>query len=300
MMLEDHENYKMFLPRYYKILDGKAKARFLVTKFLDEKIKQARKILERCELCERRCGVNRKKGEKGFCGVGTEPEISSYFRHMGEEPFFVPSFTIFFIGCNFHCQYCQNWSISQRYEKGFFLEPKELARVIELQRNIRNVNFVGGEPTPNLLYILEVLKHLNRNIPIVWNSNFYMTEKSMDLLDGIVDVYLSDFKYGNDKCAERLSKVKNYFSVVSRNHKLAYKDAELVIRHLVLPNHFDCCAKPVLEWAAENTPKAIVNIMSQYRPQYKAKEYQEINKFLGDEHKRATELADKLGLNYVC
>ena len=100
----------------------------------------------------------------------------------------------------------------------------------------------------------------------------------MNLLDGIIDVYLSDFKYGNDTCAKRLSKVENYCEIIKRNHKFAHETSELLIRHLVMPNHVECCSKPILKWISQNLPNAAVNIMAQYRPEYKASEYEDISR----------------------
>jgi putative pyruvate formate lyase activating enzyme len=207
------------------------------------------------------------------------------------------------MGCNFHCQFCQNWTISQWFEKGNATAPQIIAHSIESGKEYgcRNVNFVGGEPTPNLVPILESLRLCKAKQALVWNSNFYMSEKSMRLLDGVVDLYLTDLKYGNNQCAEQLSKVKNYFSVVVRNHLLAAEQAEIVIRHLILPDHTKCCTKPALKWIANNLKnKVIVNIMGQYAPNYKAGERIDINrKITEDELKSAINYAKKLKLNYI-
>jgi putative pyruvate formate lyase activating enzyme len=270
---------------------------------IDLKMFLTESILRSCELCERKCDINRLNGEKGECGVGKICLISSDFTHLGEEFFISPSHTIFFMGCNFHCQYCQNWGISQWYEAGYPVTDKILARRIEEKKKqgCRNVNFVGGEPTPNLLWILKALKLTHANQAVVWNSNFYMSEKTMKLLEGVVDVYLSDFKYGNDQCALRLSKVPNYFDVVTRNHLIAAKQAELVIRHLVLPNHLECCSKPILEWISKNVRNScIVNIMDQYRPEFKATEHKDINRRLTtEEFEQVVFLAKRLKLNFI-
>ncbi len=267
---------------------------------IDLKIEIARKILEKCEFCERRCKVNRYK-ELGFCKVGADARLSSEFLHFGEEACLVPSHTFFFIGCNFYCVFCQNWTISRQFEKGDLITGEELAKIAKFRRieeGSRNVNLVGGDPTPNLHVILEMLKYLDTNVPIVWNSNMYMTVEAMKLLDGCIDVYLTDFKYGNNRCAERLSKVKNYFEIVSRNHVLAKKQAELIIRHLVLPNHVECCTKPVLQFIAENFDNEVrVNIMAQYRPEFEAKRYRDIDRRVSaDEMKKAFEIAKNLGI----
>ncbi|MCW1296566.1 MAG: radical SAM protein [Candidatus Parvarchaeota archaeon] len=269
---------------------------------LDLKIKLVEKIMERCHLCERRCGVNRFKGEKGECRVGNECLISSIFVHMGEESFISPSLTCFFMGCTFHCQFCQNWSISQWHEDGERIEPDILAKIVDEQAlKVRNLNLVGGEPTPSLLFILEALKEMKSNIPIVWNSNMYMSLETMEILNGIVDVYLSDWKYGNDECARRLSKVNNYWEIISRNHDISFKQSELTIRHLVMPNHIECCTKPILEYIAENYgKKVIVNVMDQYRPEYLAHKYIDIARIPNDkEIASAINYAEKLRLNYI-
>jgi putative pyruvate formate lyase activating enzyme len=239
------------------------------TSLLDLKLGIARKILESCILCERRCEVDRTSGQKGTCGV-IGSRISSEFLHIGEEPELVPSHTWFFSGCTFKCVFCQNWDISQDASVGRSISPKKVAKTIDVKCG-RNVNWVGGDPTSNLPFILEVLGHLDTNISQVWNSNMYLTEESMRLLDGIIDVYLTDFKYGNNKCGKRLSGVDRYFDIVTRNHLEANRQAEMIIRHLVLPNHFECCSKPLLDWIAGNldNTRVRVNIMQQYRPEYK-------------------------------
>jgi len=300
----EEELARKFFPRYFRILEKNEEAKFKLAKKkgeLKKKIKKAFSMLKSCELCEWKCKVNRLKGEKGVCMLTNKMLLSSYFEHRGEEFFLVPSFTIFFWSCNFSCQYCQNWAISQRIEKPKIMSEQRLAKVINSVEGCKNINFVGGEPTIQLPFILKTLNSVNTNLPIIWNSNFYMSEKSIELLKGIVDVYLSDFKYGNDRCAERLSKVKNYFPVVSRNHLLAAADSELLIRHLLLPGHFECCTKPIFEWIAENIKdKALVNIMGQYRPEYKAAEYPELNRFISEEEvNEAIDYAKKLNLNFI-
>jgi putative pyruvate formate lyase activating enzyme len=126
----------------------------------------------------------------------------------------------------------------------------------------------------------------------------YLTQRTMELLDGIVDVYLTDFKYGNNDCAQRLSNIRNYWEVVSRNHKMARTQCEMIIRHLVLPNHFECCTKPILVWISENLEAVRVNVMDQFRPEYNAHEHEELTRRLKPiEFKRAWDLAEDLGLS---
>ncbi len=263
------------------------------------KIELASRIFKNCSFCERRCNVDRSK-KYGNCGV-KQPRISSEFLHTGEERVLVPSHTIFFSGCTFHCVFCQNWDISQD-TCGIYLEPEKLIDIIH-KRNLqgsRNVNWVGGDPTPNLLYILKVLDSCKENIPQIWNSNMYCSYDTMKLLNGVIDLYLTDFKYGNDECAMRLSKVDNYLEVVKRNHKIAYENSEMIIRHLVMPNHTDCCSKPIINWISENLPNACVNIMAQYRPEYHALDYDDISRHVSmEEFSQVKEYADKLKIHQI-
>ncbi len=275
----EHENIRSeFIEKYDKFnLNDFKKPNF---SYLDLKIELAKKIFQNCYFCEKRCYVDRNIN-KGKCKV-LKPKIASEFMHMGEEAPLVPSHTVFFAGCNFECIYCQNWDISQSANLGAEIAEESLAKIIDLRRKegSRNVNFVGGDPTPNLLYILKTMRFSRENIPLVWNSNFYMSEDAMKLLDGFADLYLSDFKYGPHDCAQRLSGVLNYWDIVTRNHKMAKSAGDMIIRHLVLPNHVECCSKPILKWIKDNLGKnTVVNIMGQYRPVYRATECAEIARY---------------------
>jgi putative pyruvate formate lyase activating enzyme len=272
--------------------------------YMDLKITIARRMLEKCHFCVRRCGVNRLKGELGFCKCGTEITVSSIFEHMGEEPELVPSGTIFTMGCTMRCKHCQNWTISQWIEKGEMYKPERLAKDVEdLRRGgCRNANLVGGEPTPWLEQWLETFKHVNTNIPVVWNSNTYYSRETAQLLAGFADVYLLDFKYGSRECSERISEAPKYWEVCTQNHLIAKNYGELIIRVLVLPGHLECCTKPILNWIAENLSRETrVNVMFQYRPEWRAYEIPELRRRLTrDEMEKAVGLAKEAGLkNFI-
>lgn len=283
---------------------------------LDLKVSIAQRMLSSCELCERRCKADRSSGARGKCGV-LEAKIASQFMHHGEEMPLVPSYTIFFAGCNFECVFCQNCDISTDPDAGRHIPVDLMARRLENLSEVgragfkvtlvrewgekaRNVNWVGGEPTPNLAYILQVLKETKSNLPQIWNSNMYMSEEAMCLLDGTIDVFLADLKYGNDDCARRYSKVDDYFRVATRNHKLGAKHADLLVRHLMLPGHLECCTVPLLDWLAKNVPDSVVNIMDQYRPTHLAYEHPELMARVSpEEHQSAVRHATRLGLSMV-
>lgn len=266
-----------------KFKEFKNKYREVTPNLLDLEAKIAFNILKNCRFCEWKCGVDRTAGDRGFCRLDHRSYVHSWFLHIGEEAPLVPSGTIFYGSCNFRCVFCQNWDISQESPfNGIEVTPQQLSLIQkELKNNgARNINHVGGDPTPNIYNIIESMKILDVNIPQLWNSNFYMSEEALQLLIYIIDIWLPDFKYGNNACAKRLSGIPNYLEIVGRNHRVAIEWGDMIIRHLVLPNHVECCSKPVLKWIASNLPrdKVLVNIMDQYRPEYKAHKYIDINR----------------------
>ena len=274
-------------------------------------LKELSKIyLKQCIYCERRCEVNRIEDEKGFCFLTKDSYVSSAFLHMGEESVLVPSGTIFFQGCNFGCVFCQNYDISQAWKGKKDIDiiaqkvnEKKLAELAEklFQKGAMNINYVGGDPIPNIHTIIGSLNHQNSNVCQLWNSNFYCTEESLNLIIDLIDFWLPDFKYGNNKCAEKYSKVTNYYDVLTRNLKLIHDEGsgEIIIRHLVMPNHIECCSKPILDFIAREVPKCVVNIMGQYRPEYLAYKYDEINRRpTSKELNEVKNYADKLGILY--
>jgi putative pyruvate formate lyase activating enzyme len=275
-----------------------------VKSYLDLKIEIAKRILKKCHFCNRNCGVNRVNGELGWCKCGTQIQVSTIFEHIGEEPELVPSGTIFTLGCTLRCKHCQNWTISQWFEEGKIYKPKNLAKAVEnlRARGCRNVNLVGGDPTPWLEQWLETFRHVNVNAPVVWNSNSYYSEETAWLLAGFVDVYLLDFKYGNNQCAIRVSEAPKYWETCTRNHSYGRKHGELLIRVLVLPAHLECCTGVILEWIAQNLGTWIrTNVMFQYRPEWKAHEIPELRRRLTrNEMEKAIQLAKEAGLtNFI-
>jgi len=272
--------------------------------YLDLKIQLANLMLRECSFCVRACRVDRSVGELGWCKCGRSFSVSTLFPHMGEEPELVPSGTIFTISCNMRCLHCQNWSISQRYEKGKKFTPRAMANEVDKLRlsGCRNVNLVGGDPTPWLHQWLETFNFVNTNVPIIWNSNSYYSKETADLLSGFIDVYLLDFKYGNNKCAEKISYAPKYWEVCTRNHLMADRYGELIVRLLILPGHLDCCLKPILDWISSNLGVDVrVNLMWQYRPEWRAHEIPELRRRLTrEEMQRSLQMVKDSGLtNFI-
>ncbi|MCS7096077.1 MAG: radical SAM protein [Candidatus Bathyarchaeota archaeon] len=303
-----HEQYTQAFYEFEKEVDSKGKAAFEIVaqrkSYLDLKVAIAKQIMKNCHFCIRRCNINRHEGKLGFCRCGKTITVSSIFEHMGEEPELVPSGTVFTLGCTIRCKHCQNWAISQWLENGEAYSPERLAKEIVLLREsgCRNVNLVGGEPTPWLEQWLETFKHVTLNVPVVWNSNAYYSPETAQLLAGFVDVYLLDFKYGPGDCSKKISEAPNYWEVCTSNHLQAKNYGELIIRVLVLPSHLECCTRPILNWIAENLGREIrVNVMFQYRPEWRAYEIPELRRRLTrSEMEAAIRIARDAGLkNFI-
>jgi putative pyruvate formate lyase activating enzyme len=305
---KEHSHLLQEFSRVEKEIDGHQRSLQEMVKpeksFLDLKTEIANRILSSCHLCSRRCKVNRLQGELGYCRCGAAITVSSIFKHMGEEPELVPSGTIFTMGCTMRCKHCQNYTISQWIENGEACTPEDLAKEVNRLRlnGCRNINLVGGEPTPWLHQWLETFKGVNMNVPVVWNSNSYYSPETALLLAGFGDVYLLDFKYGPGECAERISDAPQFWDVCKHNHLEAKKYGELIVRILVLPNHLDCCAKPIINWIAENLgTETRVNVMFQYRPEWRACEVPELCRSLNHaEMDNAVQLAKRAALtNFI-
>jgi putative pyruvate formate lyase activating enzyme len=291
------KSFRQELERIKSMEELKSRA---ASSLLDLKAAISDRILQECHFCERRCGINRKKKEIGYCRLDAISRYSDEFLHSGEEPELVPSHTIFFTGCNFSCVYCQNWQISTFPQSGNTILPQKLAGIITLRRayGSRNVNFVT--PTPHTHTILKILNELKVNVPVVWNSNMYYSYEVTKLLEGVVDVYLGDLRYGNDECAKKYSKVPDYWPVVTRNFRSAYLSGEILLRQLVLPGHLECCTMPIVHWVKEHIPDVRFNLMFQYRPNYRAYEYPQINRSLTrEECQKALDIVKKSGLEDV-
>jgi len=221
-----------------------------------------------CTLCEHNCHVNRMSGQKGYCGLGKDAYLFKDFVHWGEEGNLSPSHTIYFSGCNMRCSYCDNRKYIEAPCSAKIVDTEDLAQRIEKchKDGTKNINWVGGEPTVNLLTILETLAKVKEKIPIVWNSNMFATPRIMNIIDSFADIYLADFKFGNDQCAQEIANVKNYLEIVTRNLKMISSTKRIIIRHLPLPGHIECCSKPMMKWLSKNLPEVELSLTANLFP----------------------------------
>jgi putative pyruvate formate lyase activating enzyme len=253
-------------------------------------------------LCEWRCGADRLAGEKGHCGAGTAARVFKHRVEMGEEKALVPSHLFYLSGCDLRCAFCIAEENAFDARRGRLLTGPFLQQAVSWGRaqGARTLQWVGGEPTIHLPAILRAMAECDDLPPIVWKSNFHATSDGMDLLDGVVDVYLADLKFGNDGCAARIAGIPNYFQVVTRNLLQAERQGTLIVRHLLLPGHFECCFEPIAGWLRSHMPDVRFSIRDGYLSRWQAARHGELARTLGpNEHHAARELAAQLGLRVV-
>jgi putative pyruvate formate lyase activating enzyme len=235
---------------------------------ISERIKLAREALVNCNLCPRQCGVNRTAGEKGYCGLDNTVRCYREVVHYGEESELVPSHQIYFTGCNLRCEYCAVAEWNQQPLVAKEMDFNEMVETIARRQSqgAKTLNLLGGEPAVNLAGILELLSRLKPEIKVVWNSNMYYNEIVDELITGLIDIYLADIKCGNNRCAEKLLGASNYLEVVRKNILKAAGKADVIVRHIILPGHNQCCLKPVLEWLAAEIPNVKLSLRDNYVP----------------------------------
>ena len=285
---------------------------------LSDKVREAEEILKECTLCPRQCRVDRTCGEKGFCRTGDRPFISSYSPHFGEEKPLVGKFgsgTIFMGNCNLGCLFCQNYSISHLGE-GTEISFEKLAEImLSLQKEgCHNINFVT--PThqmPMILRSLLIASEKGLNVPIVYNCGGYESLHAIEILAGIVDIYMPDFKYSDPAMAFKYSKAEDY----SQSAMVAIKEIHrqvgdlvtdqrgiaisgLLVRHLVLPEGNAGTAGVVKFLAEEISKNTYINIMDQYHPCFKAFDHPPLNRRITQqEYADAVQMAIDAGLKRI-
>ena len=262
----------------------------------------ARVALADCRFCAHDCGVNRLAGETGLCHAGAATKFFSAQAEVSDELELIPTFAIALSGCDLRCDFCITGADSWHPRAGAGLNVNEMAARAEqaLARGARTVMLLGGEPTIHLHAALELVAALPDSARLVWKTNAHGSAQARELLDGMFDVWLADFKFGNDECARRLAKVSDYIGIVQENLRWASEHSELIVRHLLMPGHLDCCWKPVAEWLADNLPGVKVNLRAGFWPAWHAARHAELR---GTVSKPETELANAIamecGLNLI-
>lgn len=283
---------------------------------LGERAQRAFQHLESCDLCARYCRVNRLASTKGaVCRTGERAVVHSFCAHHGEEEVlsgWKGSGTIFFSWCNLRCVFCQNWEISQK-GIGRAVEPPEIASMmLELQeRGCHNINLVSpSHVVAQIIAALSVAADNGLRLPLVYNTGGYDSLEALGLLNGLVDIYMPDMKYGDSETARKYSRVRDYAKVnqaaVKEMHRqvgdLALDEnglaqRGLLVRHLVLPGGLAGTDKVLAFIAKEISRNTYLNLMDQYHPHYRAGEYPPLDRPIGSaEYRKALVLARDHGL----
>jgi putative pyruvate formate lyase activating enzyme len=256
-------------------------------------IQQLQQMIRHCHLCPRCCGVDRAAGQRGACRTGTLAAVASYGPHFGEEQVLVGqggSGTIFFQGCNLACVFCQNHDISQQ-DGGEPMQPTELAELmLQLQaKGCENVNLVTPTHVAHAAAEAIVLaRGRGLRLPIVYNCGGYESLETLKLLDGLIEIYMPDFKYADAAAAKRYSGVDNYPAVakvaLAEMHRQVgplkldgrgVAQGGVLVRHLVMPGDV-ACGREVIDAVARVAPGAAINIMAQYHPAHRAVAFPEL------------------------
>jgi putative pyruvate formate lyase activating enzyme len=282
---------------------------------LTERVRRAYEHLRSCDVCAWECGADRSGGHVGVCRTGELAQVSSYGPHMGEEdPLrgWHGSGTIFFTRCNLRCQYCQNFDISQM-NAGEPVEPNRLAEyMLELQKaGCHNINFVSPSHVgPQILAAVAIAAQAGLRLPLVYNTGGYDSLRMLELLDGVIDIYMPDMKYASAQIARYYSKIPHYPEVnraaVKEMHRqvgdlqidgrgLAQRG--LLVRHLVLPHGLAGTAEVVRFLAEEISKDTYLNLMDQYRPAFNARRFPKlVRPITWEEYREAVRLAKAAGL----
>jgi putative pyruvate formate lyase activating enzyme len=255
-----------------------------------------------CKLCPWECRINRFK-EKGVCKLGVQSNIFYEGVIYGEELSIVPTYAIFFAGCNMKCIFCE---YGEYQENPGNVCAKSLSNVLkrikEMGNGYASISFIGGEPSIHPLNIYKIIsKCQSKNIKKVLNTNLYFNKINRELLDEMIDIYIGDIHFGNDDCAEKLSGAINYTELVLNNVKAIYHSKKkLIIRHLLLPGHIDCCFKPIVNYLVENGIVDNFNLLTNYLPWHKARSYGNMGRMITEVEKDvAKEILYRNGIKLV-
>ena len=232
----------------------------------------------------------------------TVARVWRYWVDYAEERPLTPSLLIYLSGCDLRCDFCISEAHAFDASLGIPLTADWLTRVFEWgkEQGARTLQWLGGEPTIHAPAIIDALAGSLCTLPVVWKSDFYGTAETWQLLDGVVDIYVADFKFGNDACARRVAGVDRYVEVVTRNLQHVASRGQLYVRHLLLPGHSECCLRPILAWLRQHVQHVPLSLRAGYLPRWRASRHAELAQPLerGD-GERAWQMATEYGLTLV-
>lgn len=238
----------------------------------------ARASLGCCRLCAHLCGADRRSGPAGRCHAGPFARVFSAQTEVSDELTLAPVFAIALGGCDLRCDFCITGRESWDARSGEPLDAAALAARASaaLAAGARTVMILGGEPTIHLADALEIAARLPESATLAWKTNARCSVEARELLDGVFDVWVADYKFGNDACAQRLARAPGYTASVRETLLWAAQGHELIVRHLLMPGHVECCWRPVATWLAANLPGIAVNLREGFWPAWRSRLHAEL------------------------
>ncbi len=243
---------------------------------------------ETCTICPKKCGVNRLKNERGVCGVGRDSKVFNTTVLVNENEEIAPTYAIYFAGCSLDCSFCSVKEENElaKYTDGHRLNSTRLAQdkktwmgtdfikvderfVEKVKKEIeeikpKTISFIGGEPSAHLLTIFELIEKIKSEIPLVFYTNMYFQPKISRIINEFFEYVIVDIHFGNNECAETIAKGPEFFETVTRN--ITQLKNQILLRHLLLPGHLDCCYKKIIDWMAKKIPDKTLYLLTNYFP----------------------------------
>ena len=267
---------------------------------IKERVELAHRQLRCCRLCPLQCQVDRTAGETGACGLSDSAVCFREMINCGEEEGLNPSHQVYFAGCNLKCEFCtvaewnENPLETRRIDNGTLTERIANRKV----NGAKTLNLLGGEPSVNVHGILKILEKIDPATCVVWNSNMYYNEVVDDMIRGLMDICLADLKCAGDECSKALLGVSDYAETARESILRASEHCDVIVRHLVLPGHLECCLTPTLNWLRKELPEVRLNLRTNYIPP--AEPANAPAGYLGaDEASEAFAIAEDLGLTLI-
>jgi putative pyruvate formate lyase activating enzyme len=263
--------------------------------------RQAETMLRECRLCAWDCGVERHVSSTGRCHAPARARVFQQRIEWAGEADLVPTRLLNFSGCNFRCSFCLTGRDSQDARRGAEFDAEQFSSSLRRDEGLyRTITVEGGEASIFLADALQAIAQIPEGIPVVWKTNGFSSEAALEMLQGCIDVFLVDYKFGNDACAKRLAGVDNYLHHLQQNLRWGQQHSRMIVRHLLMPGHVDCCFTPMLHWLQQELPGAELSIMGGFSPVWNSCRHPELlRQITSGERRRVERLVRDSGLRLV-
>lgn len=269
--IDENQNLRinnLSLDEYAKIFDEYLDENILLNDFaleaykpvkiisdIEKDIESVIELYKSCEICFRNCKINRMMNGLGWCRLNADDNVYMACLLNDEEKIICPTYAIYLSSCNINCEYCHQKSFMKPIENNYIRINNVIDDIKENLDTIKTISFIGGNPEISFLTILRIIKLLvqeNIQLPLVFNSAFLFTEKLQSFIEKYFDVLIPDLKFWDDNCSKKLCGFGGYRDIVIKNIFLFFYKKQIILRHLPLSGHWECCSKPIIDWIANN------------------------------------------------